>query len=101
MTTPDEALRDLSERRWRHALALTVTMLLIYFGFIALAAYAKDLMGQQIVGGLSVGIVLGAFVIISAFVLTGIYIRWANTHYDPALEAIRKSLAHPPSGDLK
>ena len=39
--------------------------------------------------GLSLGILLGAFVIIAAWVLIWIYVRWANTHYDAAIDALR------------
>ncbi len=88
----DAALKRLSRKRWRQALALTAAMLIIYFGFILLTALAKPVMGMQLGTGLSVGILLGAIVIVSAFLLTGIYVRWANTHYDPELRAVRERL---------
>lgn len=49
-------------------------MIVIYFGFVLLVAYDKPLLGQQIVPGLSWGILLGALVILSAWVLTFIYV---------------------------
>jgi uncharacterized membrane protein (DUF485 family) len=57
---------------------LSALMLGIYAGFILLVAYNKPLMGKVIVPGLSWGILLGALVIISAWVLTLIYVLWAN-----------------------
>jgi uncharacterized membrane protein (DUF485 family) len=36
-----------------------------------------------------VGIVLGALVIVAAWVLTWVYVRWTRRHYDPALAALR------------
>jgi uncharacterized membrane protein (DUF485 family) len=42
------------------------------------------------VPGLSVGILLGALVIVAAWVLIGIYVRWANRHYDTAVDALRE-----------
>ena len=53
---------------------LSGIMLGIYFGFILLVAYDKPLLGRQIVPGLSWGILLGALVIASAWVLTFIYV---------------------------
>ena len=53
---------------------LSAVMLVIYFGFILLVAYDKPLLGTQIVPGLSWGILLGALVIVSAWVLTAIYV---------------------------
>lgn len=85
----EQALADLAARRWRVALPLTVAMLVIYFGFILLIAFDKSLMGQLLADGLSVGILFGALVIVSAWVLTGIYIWWANNHYDPRVRALR------------
>ena len=84
-----EQLKALDDARWRIAIALTVAMMVLYFGFILLVAYAKPLLGRIIVPGLSLGILLGALVIIAAWVLIWIYVRWANTHYDAAIDALR------------
>jgi uncharacterized membrane protein (DUF485 family) len=84
-----EQLKALDDARWRIAIALTVAMMVLYFGFILLVAYAKPLLGQLVVPGLSLGILLGALVIVAAWVLIWIYVRWANTHYDAAIDALR------------
>jgi uncharacterized membrane protein (DUF485 family) len=93
MKEHDPALRRLSKMRWRVALWLTAVMLIVYFGFIALTAYGKEAMGKQLASGLSVGVLLGAVVIVAAFALTGIYVHWANAHYDPELRQIQRSIA--------
>jgi len=85
----DQALAQLAARRWRVALPLTLAMLAIYFGFILLIAFDKPLMGQMLGEGLSLGILFGALVIVSAWVLTGVYIWWANTHYDPQVRQLK------------
>ena len=72
----------MSAARWRVALSLTVAMMAVYFGFILLVAFDKPLLGRLIVPGLSLGMLLGALVIVAAWVLTWVYVRWANTHYD-------------------
>ena len=84
-----EQLKALDDARWRIAIALTVAMMALYFGFILLVAYAKPLLGRLVVPGLSLGILLGALVIVAAWVLIWIYVRWANTHYDAAIDALR------------
>jgi uncharacterized membrane protein (DUF485 family) len=90
MPTPPErgpgSLEALAAKRWRIALVLTVTTMVVYFGFILLIAFDKPLMGTILRPGLSVGIALGAAVIVAAWVLTGVYVRWANEHYDAAAE---------------
>lgn len=89
MHNHDDRLRSISARRWRLALALTVAMIALYFGFILLIAYNKPLMGQLVAPGLSLGILLGALVIVLSWLLTWVYVRWANTHYDRELRALR------------
>lgn len=83
-------LKALDSARWRIAVLLTVAMMVIYFGFILLVAYNKPFLSQLLVPGLSVGILLGAVVIVSAWVLIWVYVRWANEHYDAAIDALRK-----------
>ena len=84
-----EQLKALDDARWRIAVALTAAMMVLYFGFILLVAYAKPLLARIVVPGLSLGILLGALVIVAAWVLIWIYVRWANTHYDVAINALR------------
>jgi uncharacterized membrane protein (DUF485 family) len=86
----DPALAAVASARWRIAIALTVVMMVIYFGFVLLVAFDKPLLGTQVATGLSLGMLLGALVIVAAWVLTWIYVRWANTHYDAALEDMRR-----------
>jgi uncharacterized membrane protein (DUF485 family) len=85
----EKDLELLAARRWRVALTLTIIMVSAYFGFILLIAYDKPLMGQLVMGGsVSIGVLLGAAVIALAPVLTGIYVRWTNQHYDHAIGTI-------------
>ncbi len=84
-----EELQALDSARWRIAVTLTAAMMALYFGFILLVAYNKPLLARIVVPGLSLGILLGALVIVSAWVLIWIYVRWANTHYDAAIDALR------------
>lgn len=72
--------------RQRNGLAriLTIAMLVIYLGFILLVAFGRGLLGTPVAEGsvMTVGIPVGLFVIVSAFVLTGIYVWKANTTFD-------------------
>ncbi len=86
----EDGLEALAAARWRVAAVLTAATLISYFGFILLIAFDKPLMGRQLAPGLSIGILLGALVIASAWVLTGIYVLWANHRYDKALHQLRR-----------
>jgi uncharacterized membrane protein (DUF485 family) len=83
------ALEELSAAQWRLAVVLTSAMMAIYFGFILLVAWAKPFLGRLLMPGLSVGTLLGALVIVSAWVLIWVYVRWANGHYDTTVKTLR------------
>ena len=88
---PDQAaLEELASRRFRVALVLTAAMMVIYFGFILLVAFGKDFLGNLVSDGLSLGILLGVLVILSTWVLTWAYVRWANRTYEPAANRLRR-----------
>ena len=82
------ALAAVAAAQWRIAISLTVAMMVCYFGFILLVAFGKPLLGQRVANGLSLGMLLGALVIVVAWVLTWVYVRWANRHYDAALRGL-------------
>ena len=96
--TSDERLRVLAAKRWRIALTLTVAMIVLYFGFIALIAYDRAVLAKLVAPGLTFGILLGALVIVVSWLLTYGYVRWANTHYDPALRALDAASGHTQGG---
>ena len=85
--------RALARLRWRMAVRLSALMVMIYFGFILLVAFAKPLLATKIGGGVtSLGILLGLGVIVSAFVLTGIYVQRANSRFDELTRNLTKEL---------
>jgi uncharacterized membrane protein (DUF485 family) len=63
----------------------------VYFGFILLVAFNKPMLGIRVAPGLSLGMLLGALVIVVAWALTWIYIAWANAHYDASVKGLRPS----------
>ncbi len=85
----------LSRQRWRIATALSAVMTAVYFGFVLLIAFDKPLVGTILAPGLSVGILLGALVIFVAWIVTWIYVRWANTHLDRRVSELRAERSPP------
>lgn len=84
-----QAVAELAAERWRFSLRLTLAMMVIYFGFILLIAYNKPLLGTLVAPGLSLGILLGALVIVAAWILIYIYIRWTNHYFDQKISTLR------------
>jgi uncharacterized membrane protein (DUF485 family) len=81
--TKDSIFQELVAARSRFAWILSAIMLVIYLGFILLVAFDPKLLGTPIGSGVTtIGIPLGLLVIVLAFVLTGVYVRRANTEFD-------------------
>jgi uncharacterized membrane protein (DUF485 family) len=83
-------LTALGSARWKVAGTLTAAVMLLYFGFIALIAYNRALLARPVGRGLTLGILLGALVIVAAWLLTWVYVRWANAHYDAEVGALNR-----------
>ena len=68
---------------------LSVLMLVVYYGYIALIAFDKAFLAQPIGPGVTtVGIPLGMFVIVFTVVITGLYVQRANNTYDALTKEI-------------
>jgi uncharacterized membrane protein (DUF485 family) len=81
--TGNAKFHQLVSMRRSFAWVLAAIMLAIYFGFILMLAFDKSLLALKIGNSIiSWGIPIGLGVIVSAFVLTGIYVRRANAQFD-------------------
>ena len=65
-------------RRLRTGLLLSALVTAVYFGFILFVAFDKEAAARQIVPGLSIGILLGALVIVAAWLATWFYVARTN-----------------------
>ena len=86
--------KQLVVRRWRVSLVLTAVLFVVYYGYIILVASNKALLAQRIGVNTTLAIPLGAAVIIAAWVLTALYVVWANRQYDPHVQTLRDRLTH-------
>jgi uncharacterized membrane protein (DUF485 family) len=85
----DPNYQELVRRRSSLGWMLSLIMLIVYFGFILLVAYAPKFLGTPIGTGVTtIGIPIGLSVIVLAFLLTGIYVRKANSSYDVLIRKI-------------
>ena len=87
-----EEFKKFVVKKWTVSLLLASIMLIAYFGFILTIAFNKELLAITLRKGLSLGIPVGLGIIILAWVLTGIYVRWANKQYDSKVEELKKKL---------
>ena len=69
---------------------LTVVELALYFGFISLVAYNKPFLAQKLgQSAITIGIPIAVGVIVLSWILTGIYIFWANNKYDVMVKTLK------------
>lgn len=78
--------------KWRVSIMLTIAMLIIYFGFILLIAFNKPFLATPIGHNLTLGLPVGIGVLLSAWILTGVYTFWANRYHDNRMREIKKKI---------
>lgn len=89
----DPRYAELVKRRGRFTWTLSAVMLVVYFGYILLIAFDKELLARPIANGVtSIGIPLGLGVILVAIILTGLYVRRANREFDALTREIREDV---------
>jgi len=84
--------QDLRSRRRRFVFPMTAFFLVWYATYVLLGAFAHDFMAIKVLGNVNVGLLLGLGQFVTTFVITGLYVRFANKELDPRAEAIRSKL---------
>jgi uncharacterized membrane protein (DUF485 family) len=86
------AFRKLVKNRWNISLTFTFLMLFVYIGFLLVVAYQKDTLKMPVGDSLNLAIIVGIGIIIFSWLITGVYVYWANNYYDAAVKEIKKDL---------
>ncbi len=84
--------KRLVAKRWAVSGILLVLLFLTYYGYIIIVGTDKAFLAQKIGVTATLGIPIGVGVIIVAFILTAIYVRWANASYDPEVTRLKGQL---------
>ena len=80
---------QLKQTRNTYGWVMTALMLVVYYGYIALIAFDKAFLATPLGAGVTtIGIPIGVGVILFTVVITGIYVRRANTEFDAMKEAL-------------
>jgi uncharacterized membrane protein (DUF485 family) len=82
--------QELRTKLRRFVFPMSALFLIWYAVYVLLGAYAHDFMAQKLWGNINVGLVIGIGQFVSTFVITGIYVWFANRVLDPRAEAIRE-----------
>jgi uncharacterized membrane protein (DUF485 family) len=87
-----ERFQELKRRHRSIAFPLAAIFLAWYFLYVLLADYAHDFMSHKLTGNITVGLVMGLLQFVSTFVITAVYVRFANKHLDPVAMELRDKL---------
>lgn len=86
------AFKKLVKNRWNISLTFTFLMLFVYIGFLMVVAYHKETLKMPIGDSLNLAIIVGLGIIIFSWLITGVYVYWANNYYDAEVKEIKKDL---------
>jgi uncharacterized membrane protein (DUF485 family) len=86
--SPD--FQELRTRLRRFVFPMTAFFLVWYGVYVVLGAFAHDFMATPVFGNVNVGLLIGLGQFLTTFLITGLYVRFANRELDPRAAAIRK-----------
>jgi uncharacterized membrane protein (DUF485 family) len=87
-----DRFKALVRKRWSVSIILTILLFVSYYGIILVIAYGKEFLSQKVGEFTNWGIILGIFGIVFAWILTAIYVIWANSVYDKEVDSIKQTM---------
>jgi uncharacterized membrane protein (DUF485 family) len=84
--------QELRSRLRRFVFPMSALFLVWYTIYVLLGAFAHEFMATKVWGNINVGIIVGLSQFVSTFIITAIYVRFANRELDPRAKAIRDKL---------
>jgi uncharacterized membrane protein (DUF485 family) len=91
-TQASPEFQELRTRLRRFVFPMTAFFLLWYGLYVLLGAFAHDFMAIRVFGNINMGLLIGLGQFVTTFVITGLYVRFANRELDPRAAAIREEL---------
>jgi len=89
--TSNPKYQELKSKRSRISWWLTLSMMVVYYGFILLVAYDKEFLATKIGNGVTTyGMPLGIGVLVFTIIITIIYVRRANGEFDDLTNEVVK-----------
>ncbi len=85
--------QELKSKRSSLGWWLTLSMMIVYYGFILLVAFNKPFLSTRLGSGvMTMGMPIGLAVIVFTVVITAIYVRRANGEFDTLAEELNKAV---------
>ena len=87
-----DRFKALVRKRWNVSITLTILLFISYYGYILVIAYGKEFLSQKVGEFVNWGIIFGVACILFAWLLTLIYVLWANNVYDKEVDSIKQTM---------
>lgn len=87
--------QELRTRLRRFVFPMTAFFLIWYGIYVLLGAFAHDFMATKVWGDINIGLIIGLGQFLTTFIITALYVRFANRELDPRAAAIREELEGP------
>ena len=87
-----DRFKALVRKRWSVSITLTILLFVSYYGYILVIAYGKEFLSQKVGEYTNWGIIFGVSCILFAWLLTLIYVLWANNVYDKEVDSIKQTM---------
>jgi uncharacterized membrane protein (DUF485 family) len=91
-TQASPEFQELRSRLRRFVFPMTAFFVLWYALYVVLGAFAHDFMAIRVFGNINMGLLIGLGQFVTTFLITGLYVRFANRELDPRAAAIREEL---------
>ena len=87
-----DRFKALVRKRWAVCMTLLAFLFVIYYGYILTVAYGKTFLADKVGVYTNYGIIFGILVIVLSWLLTIVYVVWANGFYDKEVDALENEL---------
>lgn len=85
--------QELVTKRSKFAWTLSIIILAVYYAFVLVIAFDSSLLGIKVGSGVTtVGIPVGIGIILLSFILTGVYVKRANSEFEDLTNEVKKSI---------
>jgi len=87
-----DKFKTIVKLRWMISVTLLIILFVMYYGYVLMVAWSPETMAKKVGENTTFGIVAAVVVIVVAWLMTVIYVYWANTKYDQVVEELKQEL---------
>lgn len=94
--------QELRSKRRSFTFPVTVAAIVWFVAYILLAMFAPDFYATKVWGNINLGVIFGLLQFVTTFLITYVYVKYADKELEPRTEDIRNRLEHTgPYSDTK